>query len=226
MELVKKILTAIEYKNNSVHVHFPPDSKNLVEKIQKEFYGGKPVKIERVNKRSGENRKIIFSHKRALGDGLMFTSGIRDFKLLFPEIEINVDSSQPMLWENNPYINRELKKDDPEVEYYKVCYTMVGNANNTAMHFSTMFLFDMIAIADLHEELSLPLGEFCAAFANGNVGDKSLSQEKNKEHGAKEPFLSLGKKYRTFCKEFVRQRGDIHLSEEEKQITLRNRGLA
>ena len=47
-------------------------------------------------------RKIIFSHRRALGDGLMFTAGIRDFKLLFPEIAVGVDSNQGGLWENNP----------------------------------------------------------------------------------------------------------------------------
>lgn len=165
-------------------------------------------------------RKIIFSHKRALGDGLMFTAGIRDFKLLFPDILINVDSNQKMLWENNPYIDRSLSKDDSNVERYAVGYPMIGNINNAHMHFTSMFLFDMIAIADFHEPLPMNIGEFAAVFANGRVGDPALGDTKKHADIAKEPFISLREKYNQICKEFARQRGDIHLSDEEKNYNL------
>jgi glycosyltransferase involved in cell wall biosynthesis len=176
-------------------------------------------KILPLSQPDGKERKIIFSHRRALGDALMFSAGIRDFKLLFPEIRVNVDSNHLTLWDNSPYIDRSLKKGEPGVEYYKVGYPMVGNANNTAMHFSVMFLFDMIAVADLHRALPIRLGEFCAAFANGSVGDPSLGDSK-KNSNAKEPFISLRGKYREICKNFVRQRGDLHLSEREKSYNL------
>lgn len=166
-----------------------------------------------------EERKIIFKHSRALGDGLMFTAGVRDFALLFPNIRINVDSNQKELWDNNPYIDRTLKKGDEGVEYYRVGYPMVGNANNTNMHFTSMFLFDMIAIADLHKPLGLNIGEFCAAYANGEVGDPDLGN-KDKNNKAYEPFISLHSKYRNFCKKFTRQRGDIHLSEHERTYNM------
>lgn len=162
------------------------------------------------------DRKIIFSHKRALGDCLMFTAGIRDFKLLFPDIKINVDSNQPDLWKNNPYIDTSLKRCEG-VEFYKVGYPMVGNVNNTAMHFTSMFLFDMIAAADLTKSLEFPLGEFCAAFANGSVGDPPMGDITKHENIAKEPFISLRKKYKNLCENFMRQRGDIHLSDKEKE---------
>jgi len=163
-------------------------------------------------------RKIIFAHNRALGDGLMFTAGVRDFKLLFPDIHINVHSNQKELWENNPYLDRTLNKGDEDVEYYRVGYPMIGNVNNTNMHFTSMFLFDMIAIADTHKTLGLSLGEFCSAYANGAIGDPSLSD--NKKSKGKEPFLSIGKKYSGFCKNFTRQRGDIHLTDAEKEKNL------
>jgi ADP-heptose:LPS heptosyltransferase len=175
----------------------------------------------------------------------MFTAGIRDFKLLFPDIKVDVDSNQSALWQNNPYIEHTYKdyKDlykeykneagqdakrrnewllDQGIEYYKVGYPMVGNANNTAMHFSVMFLFDMIAVADLHNELPISLGEFCAAFANGRVADPPLGEPNDEKHGrlAKEPFISLRSKYRQICKEFVRQRGDLHLTPEEKRTNI------
>lgn len=163
-----------------------------------------------------KQRKIIFAHRRALGDGLMFTAGIRDFKLLFPDILINVDTNQKGLFLNNPYIDKNIKKEDKGVEYYKVGYPMVGTCNNINMHFTSMFLFDMIAVADLHKQLPMDLGEFCASFANGDVGDPSLGSTKKHADIAIEPFITLKQKYSGFGRKFSRQRGDIHLTEEEK----------
>lgn len=165
-----------------------------------------------------EKRSIIFSHRRAAGDALMFTAGIRDFKLLFPEITINVDSNQSALWENNPYIDSTLKKGE-EVEFYQVGYPMIKTCNNINMHFTSMFLFDMIANADLYKPLPISLGEFCASYSNGDVGDPSLGNKK-KNGVAKEPFISLFNKYDKFGDKFSRQRGDIHLSEKEKTYNL------
>ena len=129
----------------------------------------------------------------------MFSSSIRDFKLLFPDITINVDSNQSWIWENNPYIDRSLKKGDGGVEYYSVGYPAVGYANNTYVHFTQMFLLDMIAVADLHHRLPLSLGEFCSTFSNGEVGDPCLGKP-HKNPDSKEPFISLVNKYAGFCK--------------------------
>lgn len=182
------------------------------------------------------NRKIIFHHGRAPGDNIMFTAGIRDFKLLFPQIAINVMSPYTWLWENNPYLSKDLKRSDPGVEYYEVGYPSVASANNTNVHFTQMFLLDMIAITDLSSSLPISLGEFCAAFGNGDVGDPSLAK-RIKDTTAKEPFIELREefkrkgldfdvlfhlrsKYRDFGRNFTRQRGDLHLSQEEKSYNL------
>ena len=167
-----------------------------------------------------KERKIVFEHKRALGDSIMFTAGVRDFKLLFPNIKINVSTNQPALWENNPYLDITLKPGQEGVEYYKVGYPAIGNVNNATIHFTNMFLFDMIAIAGLHEDLGLSLPEFCTTFANGSVGDPPLGDLDKHKDIAKEPFISLRKKYRNFCEKFSRQRGDLHLSDKEKTYNL------
>jgi len=159
-------------------------------------------------------RKIVFSHHRAVGDTIMFTAGVRDFKLLFPGIEVNVESSFPELWLYNPYLTADIKKDQPEVEFYKVGYPIINNANSANTHFTQGFLFDMIAAADHHKPLGMAVGEFCAAFANGCVGDPYMGETKEK-HEAKEPFISLQKKYNGFCNKFARIRGDLHMSREE-----------
>ena len=216
---VEDVLLALRFHDDVSHIHYPVDTdyiKRVWDDIAAEYKFDKKVEIVQVRQDEvKQDRKIVFAHHRAAGDGLMLSSGIRDFKLLFPDIKINVDSNQPWIWENNPYIDRSLKKGDEGVEYYKVGYPAVGYANNTYIHFTHMFLLDMIAVADLHSRLPLALGEFCSAFSNGEVGDPCLGKpHKNSE--SKEPFISLVSKYSGFCKEFSRQRGDIHLSEEEK----------
>lgn len=164
-------------------------------------------------------RKIIFSHRRAIGDCLMFTCGVRDFKLLFPDIQVGVDTNFPVVWDNNPYINRDLKKEDPSVEFYKVGYPIINNCNNASTHFTQGFLLDMIAIADLHEPLGLSIGEFCATFANGRVGDPDIGNIE-KFPDATEPFTTLHKKYSGFCKTYHRQWPDIYLTDEEKSYNM------
>ena len=165
-------------------------------------------------------RKIVFRHRRALGDGLMMTSGIRDFKLLFPDIQINVDTNQEFLYENNPYISREVKKGDEGVEHYQIGYPAINNINNSNIHFTSMFLFDMIAIADAHEPLPIKVYELMSAFSNGSIGDPSLGDPK-KNKDAREPFITLkNERYKDFCKNFSRQRPDIHLSDKEKKYNL------
>jgi len=232
----KSLLMSVLFHDDHIH-HIIPGDEEDKEKILQAIYDRynelikskeeprqtpsiQIVRPDKPNRTPDNPRKIVFGHHRALGDGLMFTSGIRDFKLLFPDILINVDSNQKMLWENNPYIDTSLKKDDEDVEYYKVGYPMIGNINNSNMHFTSMFLFDMIAIADFHEPLPLSIGEFTAIFANGRIGDPALGDTKKNAENAREPFISFREKYHQICKEFSRQRGDIHLTDKEKEYNL------
>jgi len=191
---------------------------------------------------SGGSRKIVFKHSRAIGDALMFSSGVRDFKLLFPDIKINVDSNFPALWENNPYIDKSIKKDDPGVEFYKVGYPIINNCNNSYMHFTAGFLYNMVATVDAHGRLPMSIGEFASVFSGGEVGDYDLGKADSDVEGP-ELLAALQKKYGTrrhvgglthlpehlqnvfgkkdkFCTVFGRQRADLHLTKEEKSYSL------
>ena len=171
----------------------------------------------------GANRKIVFKHSRAVGDCLMFTAGVRDFKLLLPEIKINVESNFPQIWENNPYLDREIQKGQEGVEFYRVGYPIINNANNASTHFTQAFLFDMLAAADTVSHLPLSIGKLMSAFANGRVGDPDLGDPGKDKPGNREylesinrsPFMDLKQQYNGFCKEFARQKPDIHLSPDE-----------
>jgi len=213
------------------HLHGPVENKDkmrqVVTMLENELGASKTQTQSKSKAKSvtpGNERKIIFKHSRAAGDALAFTSGVRDFKLLFPDIRINVDSNFPDFWKHNPYIDTTLKRDDPGVEWYAVGYPSIQTCNNGFLHFMQGFLLDMIAIADAHQRLPISLGEFCSAFANGECGDPDLSDKEKNPQGAKEPFISWREKYKNalgrgkgLCNEFHRQRPDIHLSEDEKK---------
>lgn len=230
-----QILIAVkDCSKDHVHICFPDDEHciNMINTILKEK-GIKPKETSKAKKivevKEGEynpNRKIVFRHKRALGDCLMFTSGIRDFKALFSHIKINVDSNQAAIWKNNPHIDETIKKEDDGVEYYEVGYPM-GDVSRSNRHFTSMFLFDMIAQADAYQPLTNPdgtkfsLAEFCAAFGSGTVGDPSIS-DSDKNSQACEPFISWRQKYRNICgdKGFTHQKGEIFLTEKEKNTNI------
>jgi len=199
--------------------------------------------IDNKNSQTGsDGRKIVFKHSRAIGDTLMFSSGVRDFKLLFPDIKINVDSNFPALWENNPYIDKSIKKGDPDVEFYKVGYPIINNCNNSYMHFTSGFLYNMVATVDAHGRLPMSIGEFASVFSGGEVGDYDLGKAEGDVEGP-ELLAALQKKYGTrrhvgglthlpeplqnvfgkkdkFCTVFGRQRADLHLTEKEKSYSL------
>jgi ADP-heptose:LPS heptosyltransferase len=62
----------------------------------------------------GEKKKVILSNgQRRLGDALMLTSLVRDFKYTYPNITLGVESAIPQLWRNNPHI--EYIEDPDEV---------------------------------------------------------------------------------------------------------------
>jgi ADP-heptose:LPS heptosyltransferase len=167
-------------------------------------------------------RKIVFRHSRAPGDVLMFSAGVRDFKALFPDIAINVESRFPELWDNNPHLDRSLTRNDSDVEFYEVGYPTIQGCNDGFIHFSQSFLLNMISQVDARERLPISLGEFCASFAGGRTVDLDPNKEDSDFSGSNSDEVSLLRgwrdKYREFTSAAYRAYGDIHLSDEEKRV--------
>ena len=53
--------------------------------------------------------EIIFHNRQRIGDMLMFTCGIRDFKKQFPQTKVGVISTAMHIWDNNPHVDLSLK---------------------------------------------------------------------------------------------------------------------
>lgn len=158
-----------------------------------------------------EKRKVLLSHRRALGDELMFTSGVRDFTALFPHVSINIETGFPDLWLNNPHLDKSVTRGTPGVEIYRVGYPIIQNCNGTFNHFTFAFLLDIITILDGYRSLGMSLSEFTSSFSGGRCGDGDP-----KLHETQDPFKSYREKWKELPKDTFKQRGDIHLTEDEK----------
>lgn len=53
--------------------------------------------------------EVIFHNRQRIGDALMFTCGVRDFKRANPNVKVNVLCTAMHIWDHNPYIDPTLK---------------------------------------------------------------------------------------------------------------------
>ena len=129
--------------------------------------------------------KLILSQHQCPGDILMLTAAVRDLKVSFPSIHIDVRTKYPYLWENNPYIE---KITDREVKIYPIGYKTPHQSPNSpdrehfiyAFHRSLEQLFDIkIKKGDgfpdiwLKEEDKLPIIDTNKPILLINAGSKS-----------------------------------------------------
>lgn len=78
--------------------------------------------------------KYILKNYQSPGDIVMLTAAVRDLKLSHPEIEVDVDTSSPELWEHNPYLTRGV-----EGEAIKADYPLIHESNEGQYHFIHAF---------------------------------------------------------------------------------------
>lgn len=93
-----------------------------------------------IEKREEVKRKVIFRNFQSPGDILMLTAAVRDLKLSYPDILVDVRTSAPEIWENNPYLT---KLDEKEAEVFDVGYPIIHNSNEGAYHFIHGFRLDI-----------------------------------------------------------------------------------
>jgi hypothetical protein len=74
--------------------------------------------------------KYILKNHQSPGDIVMLTAAVRDLKLSHPDIEVDVDTACPALWENNPHLSRGIKGD-----VIKADYPLIHDSNEGQHHF-------------------------------------------------------------------------------------------
>lgn len=80
-------------------------------------------------------QKLLLINKQSPGDIVMLTAAVRDlYKAHGNKFEINVDSTSPELWENNPYITR-FNINDTNIKRIQCEYPLIHQSNQGPWHF-------------------------------------------------------------------------------------------
>lgn len=97
-------------------------------------------------------KSIYITQNQCPGDVCMLTAAVRDLKTSFPELRINVDTPAEYLWDNNPFLDRSLKKREAD-KVIQARYDLIHKSNTHPYHFIHGF---RIYLANT---LGLPIGQ-------------------------------------------------------------------
>lgn len=144
----------ILHKNTEGHIHVHGDIKakaNVKEMLEA---AAEEVGISLVKDEKNLPKEIVFHNRQRIGDMLMFTCGVRDFKAAFPHIRVNVISVAGHIFDYNPNIDRTLKHTDANT--IKIGPAHLTNASNRLdWHFTNAFRVSMEEALGVH----IPQGE-------------------------------------------------------------------
>lgn len=99
--------------------------------------------------------KIFIKQRQSPGDILMLTAAVRDLKRSHPYLQINVQTSCMDLWQNNPYLSREVTAENAN-RVLDLEYPLIHSSDKLPYHFIHAFRKEL----QLHLGLKIPQGEF------------------------------------------------------------------
>lgn len=99
--------------------------------------------------------KIFIVQRQSPGDILMVTTAVRDLKKAHPYLQINVQTSCMDLWENNPYLSREVNRENAD-RVLNLEYPLIHSSDRLPYHFIHAFRKELQLLLGLN----IPQGEF------------------------------------------------------------------
>jgi ADP-heptose:LPS heptosyltransferase len=105
---VEDVMIHVKFTDGHIHSVYPKG--NIAKELTQAAI--EDLQIETAKEKKTElPKRIIFHNRQAIGDILMMTCAIRDFKKAFPEIKIKVESTAMHIWDHNPNICQEKWSD-------------------------------------------------------------------------------------------------------------------
>lgn len=99
------LIVTKNHKDSHIHVHGDLDNKETMKELLENSYD--EIGIIK-NKSKLEQKEFIFHNRQRIGDILVFTCAIRDFKAAYPDTKVNVISTAMHIWDNNPNIDKSV----------------------------------------------------------------------------------------------------------------------
>lgn len=102
-------------------------------------------------------RKIILQHEKALGDTVVMSAVVRDLKLAYPSLAIDVWTNWKQMWDYNPHLTR-LDRNARDVETVQLNYQqgIVAAGKGEHVHFLSWFHRDLQQKTGLKVPVTLP----------------------------------------------------------------------
>jgi ADP-heptose:LPS heptosyltransferase/glycosyltransferase involved in cell wall biosynthesis len=136
--------------DNEIHVHGSLDNKDICRELLLEAASHAEVSFAENKKLPSE---IMFHNRQRIGDILMFTCAVRDFKKAYPNVKVNVVSTAMHIWDNNPYISRDVVQTEKNL--IKIGPSRLTNSSNRLdWHFANAY---RVSIEDALK-ISIPQG--------------------------------------------------------------------
>ena len=131
-DVLKEYLFATR-EGKDIHIHGDTGNKSLMrELIQESVVRSKLESSFTKSSNLLDLKEIIFHNRQRIGDILVFTCAVRDFKKVFPNIKVNVISTAMHIWDNNPNIDSSVKpyyKNGKKIEDITTEDLFSGNTN-------------------------------------------------------------------------------------------------
>lgn len=146
------ILVSKSMIDGHIHVHGDLGDKDTMKELLS--HGQAELGIDPTVKAELTRKEIVFKNRQRIGDMLMFTCGVRDFKRAFSHVRINVVAIAGHIFDHNPHIDRTLEPT-PE-NLVEVGPSKLTNKSNTLdWHFANAFRMSMEDAL----KVSIPQGE-------------------------------------------------------------------
>lgn len=136
----EEVQMSIRFKDDHYHHCMNDDDKIVTQFVEEQaseagmdLYGGVAEKEP--------PSQVVFHNRQAIGDILMFTSAVRDFKKAFPNTRVGVISTAMHIWDHNPHIDHSFR-DDRHI--LKIGPGFLTNKSNSSdMHMANAFRLDI-----------------------------------------------------------------------------------
>jgi ADP-heptose:LPS heptosyltransferase len=87
--------------------------------------------------------RVLIQNFQSPGDILMLTAAVRDLRAAHPGIRVNVQTTCPELWENNPYLDLSISERTPDVKIIRGEYKLIHKSGQLPYHFIHGFRKDL-----------------------------------------------------------------------------------
>jgi ADP-heptose:LPS heptosyltransferase/glycosyltransferase involved in cell wall biosynthesis len=106
-KVASHLIVTKDAEDGAMHTHGPIESAGAMKEL---INSAKEVVSLTVKDEQLFNfKEIIFHNRQRIGDMIMFTCAVRDFKQAFPNVKVNVISTAMHIWDYNPAIDSSVK---------------------------------------------------------------------------------------------------------------------